>query len=305
MRVSLGLPIDRHGLGDDVISVAGIRACSQAAEAGGFDAVFVTDHPAPDARWLRHGGHPTLDPFVALSVVAASTDTLRLHTNLLVLPYRNPLLAAKSVASLDVLSGGRVVLGVGVGYLRGEFDALGVEFDERAALVDDALIAMKAAWTGDPVHHDGVGYSARDTLVLPRPAQTPHPPIWVGGNSRAAMRRAVQHGQGWSPMPSPKAAASFLGTPGLEGIDELAARIRELHEMAGAAGRTDPLDIAVIPTRLSGFGDGGWSTDALLDEIGQLRDAGGTVLVVNLPGTTVAEFTDNVARFSAEVLPHT
>jgi hypothetical protein len=75
--------------------------------------------------------------------------------------------------------------------------------------------------------------------------------------------------------------------------------------MAGAAGRTDPLDIAVIPTRLSGFGDGGWSTDALLDEIGQLRDAGGTVLVVNLPGTTVAEFTDNVARFSAEVLPHT
>ena len=304
MRVSLGLPIDRHGIDDDMMSVAGVRACSQAAEAAGFDALFVTDHPAPDARWLRHGGHPTLDPFVALSVVAASTERIGLHTNLLVLPYRNPLLAAKSVASLDVLSGGRVILGVGVGYLQAEFAALGVDFDERAGAVDDALVAMKAAWTGDPVHHDGPGYSARDTLVLPRPVQQPHPPIWVGGNSRAAMRRAVQHGQGWSPMPSPKSASSFLGTPGLEGIDELAARIAELNEMAAAAGRTEPLDVAVIPTRLSGFGDGAWSPDALLDEIGQLREAGGTVLVVNLPGTSVGAFTDAVASFASTVLPH-
>ncbi len=105
-------------------------------------------------------------------------------------------------------------------------------------------------------------------------------------------------------MPSPKAAASFLGTPGLEGIDELAARIAELRDMAAAAGRTEPLDVAVIPTRLSGFGDGAWSTDALVDEIGQLREAGGTVLVVNLPGLTITEFTDHVAAFAETVLPH-
>jgi probable F420-dependent oxidoreductase len=302
VRVSLGLPVDRPGVGDDLLSGDGVAAVARAAEAAGIWSVFVTDHPAPDERWLRHGGHPTLDPFVALSFAAAATTTLRLHTNLLVLPYRNPFLAAKSVASLDVLSGGRVVLGVGVGYLTAEFAALGAGFDERAALVDDALVTMKEAWTGQPVHRTGPGYRAEGTVVQPRPAQRPHPPIWVGGNSTGAMRRAVEHGAGWSPMPSPKAAAKLLGTPGLESVDELAGRIRRLHELAAEAGRAEPLDVAVIPTTLSGFGSGRWEPEAVLDEVAALRAAGGTVLVVNLPGRTRAEFLGELRRFVAEVL---
>lgn len=300
--MSIGLPVDRPGLDPEVLSARGIAEFARAAEAAGIWSVFVTDHPAPDARWLRHGGHPTLDPFVALSFAAAATTTLRVHTNLLVLPYRNPFLTAKSVASLDVLSGGRVTLGVGVGYLASEFAALGADFDQRAAVVDDSLTAMKLAWTGEPVHRVGPSYRAEETVVLPVPVQQPHPPIWVGGNSTTAMRRAVRHGAGWSPMPSPKAAAGVLGTPGLESVDELAARVRLLHELAAAAGRTDQLDVAVIPTSLSGFATGTWDPGAVRDEVAALGAAGGTVLVVNLPGTTLAGLREQLDRFADEVL---
>jgi probable F420-dependent oxidoreductase len=285
-----------------LMSAEGIATCAQAAEHARFDAVFVTDHPAPDERWLLHGGHPTLDPFVALAFAGAATTSLRLHTNLLVLGYRNPLLTAKAVASLDVLSGGRVLLGVGVGYLESEFTALGADFDERAALADDALVVMRTAWTGEPVHHDGVGYRAVDTVVRPTPRQQPHPPIWVGGNSHAALRRTVAHGNGWAPMPSPRSAQSLLGTPGIESMDELRSRVVRLHDLAAHAGRADPIDVACIPTTLSGFARAPWRPEQVLDEIGQLREAGATALVVNLPGASVEAFCDEVARFGSEVL---
>jgi probable F420-dependent oxidoreductase len=283
--VSVNLPVG------DGVTAASLGACARAAEAAGIDAVYVTDHPAPSERWLTSGGHPTLDPFVALAAAAASTSTIRLHTNLLVLPYRNPLLAAKSVASLDVLSEGRVILGVGVGYLRAEFDALGADFDGRGDAADLALATMRSAWSGEPRGSDGV-------VVRPVPVQRPHPPIWVGGNSVRAMRRAVEHGQGWSPMPSPSRAADLLGTPGIETIDELARRIALLHQLAADAGRTEPLDVAVIPTSLSGFASAGWSASQVIDEIGRLRDAGGTALIVDLPSDTHDEWLSHLAHLT-------
>jgi probable F420-dependent oxidoreductase len=305
MFVSIGLPVDRTPA--DLLTGEGIGACAEAAERHGIDAVFVTDHPAPDETWIRRGGHPTVDPFVALSFAAAATTRLRLHTNLLVLGYRNPFLAAKAVASLDVLSSGRVTLGVGVGYLEAEFDALGGDYGQRAAVADDALEAMKHAWSGEPVHRDGRSYRAAGTVVRPSPAQQPHPPIWVGGNSVAAMRRVVRHGQGWSPMPSPRSAAPHLGTPGIEGVDELATRIRRLHQMMEDAGRTDPVDIAVIPRTMAGFASGGkgagsWSSESVLDEIGQLRRAGGTALVANLPGVELPAYLEALERLATEVV---
>lgn len=306
MFVSVGLPVDRIPTDDELLTASGLQACAAAAERLGYGAVFVTDHPAPDAAWLERG-HPTLDPFVALSFAAAATSRIRLHTNLLVLGYRNPFLAAKAVASLDALSAGRVTLGVGVGYLEPEFDALGASFGDRAAVADDALVAMRAAWTGEPVDREGPAYRAAGTVVWPRPTQRPHPPIWVGGNSLAAMRRAVRFGQGWSPMPSPKAAAPHLGTPGIEGVAELADRITRLHELAAEEGRHDSLDIAVIPRTMAGFASGGsgvdrWSSEAVLDEIGQLREAGGTALVVNLPGVELASYLDALEQFASEIM---
>jgi probable F420-dependent oxidoreductase len=301
VKISVGLPIDRPDPTGTLCTAAGIAAASQLAEQAGFDAVFVTDHPAPDAAWLR-GGHDTLDPFVALSFVAAATTTLRLHTNLLVLGYRNPLLAAKGVASLDALSGGRVIVGVGVGYLEAEFDALGADFSGRAKQADDALVAMKAAWAGEPFDHEGVGYTARQSVVRPAPVQRPHPPIWVGGNSKAAMRRAVTHAQGWSPMPSSKKLESRLGTPGMETVADLAVRVQELRAMEAEAGRADPVEVIAIPKALTMWVPT-WDAGQVTEEILELQDAGATALAIAVPGADLAEYSAAIERFASQVAP--
>jgi probable F420-dependent oxidoreductase len=293
--VSIGLPVDRHG--DVALSTAaGIAEVARAAEDAGIDAVFATDHPAPDVTWLASGGHRTLDPFVTLAFAAAATTRLRVHTNLLVLGYRNPLLAAKAVATLDVLSQGRTIVGVGVGYLRAEFEALGADYDRRGALADEALEAMVEAWRAEPLDRVGSTFTARETVVEPAPHQRPHPPLWVGGNSLAAQRRAVRYAQMWAPMPSPRGSEATFGTPGLPGVADLAAAVVRLGELSAAAGRSEPPGVAAIPRSVSGFAGRDWSPGPLADEIGALTEAGATALVLNLPGRSPGEFVDQIGR---------
>src|SRR5205807_7032298 len=189
----------------------------------GFDAVFVTDHPFPGNRWLETGGHHALDPFVALSFAAAATRELRLHLNLYIAAYRNPFLLAKTVATLDALSGGRVILGIGAGYLQPEFDALGMPFDDRNEATDEAIHAMRAAWTGESVTLDGARFRAAGNTMLPKPARAGGPPIWIGGNSQRAIRRAVELADGWSPFPNPAKSAARRHTPPLVTVDDLRA----------------------------------------------------------------------------------
>jgi alkanesulfonate monooxygenase SsuD/methylene tetrahydromethanopterin reductase-like flavin-dependent oxidoreductase (luciferase family) len=136
VRFSLQLPTDRVVSGDEFVSGPAVAEMAREIEAAGFDACFVTEHPFPPRRWLESGGHHALEPYVALSFAAAATTTLRLQTNIAVLPYRSPWLTAKAAASLDVLSGGRLILGVAAGYLRGEFEALGADFDGRNERAD-------------------------------------------------------------------------------------------------------------------------------------------------------------------------
>ena len=141
-------------------------------------------------------------------VAGAATTTLRLQTHVFVVAYRNPFLAAKSVLSLDRLSGGRVILGVASGYLRPEFGALGVDFDERNELTDEAIDAMVDVMDERRRRRPTAATSARAATRCCRVrSQQPHPPIWVGGNSNAAIRRAVERGQGWLPFPNPQAAS--------------------------------------------------------------------------------------------------
>lgn len=244
MRFSIGLPTDRVDAPAEFVTGPAIAEMAAAAEAAGFDAVYVTDHPAPDDRWLAGGGHHALDPLVALAFAAAATATLRLHTHVFVAAYRNPFLAAKSVATLDALSGGRVILGVAAGYLRPEFGALGVDFEARNDLLDESIAVMKRAWTEEAIAVEGAGFRARSVTQRPRPASRPHPPIWVGGNSTRAMRRAVEHGQGWSPFPNPPSASAAVKTPAITNLDELAERLDAARAHADAVGRTDPLDIS-------------------------------------------------------------
>ena len=128
-------------------------------------------------------------------MVAGATEKLRLVTSVLVLPYRNPVLTAKMVASLDVLSGGRVTLGVGVGWLKEEFEALdSPDFDARGAVTDEWITIFKQLWTQSPASFNGQFYNYADIRCEPFPLQKPHPPIWVGGHSRAALRRTARHG---------------------------------------------------------------------------------------------------------------
>ena len=141
MRFSVQLPTDRVEAGPEFTSSEAIAALAGAAEAAGFDACYVSEHPFPPDDWLASGGHHALDPFVALAVAAAATTRLRLHTNILVLPYRNPFLTAKAVASLDIVSGGRSIVGVAAGYLEAEYRALGADFAGRNDATDQALEA--------------------------------------------------------------------------------------------------------------------------------------------------------------------
>jgi len=302
MRFSGQLPTDRVAKGAEFTSAAGIAEMAQALEAAGFDAGYVTEHPFPPDAWLASGGHHALDPFVSLAVAAAATSRLRLHTNILVLPYRNPFLTAKAVASLDAVSGGRVIAGVAAGYLEGEYRALGADFAGRNDATDDALRAMKLAWSGASVACEGRGYRAEGNTMLPAPVQRPHPPIWVGGNSRRALRRAVEHAQGWSPFPLPATLGRRTRTAAIASVDELAARVRELRDRALEAGRSEPLDVNFVPFGLGMHQKALPDADAFCDEVRRLEQIGVTWLSVGVPGPTRAAYCENAARFGAEVI---
>lgn len=303
LRCSLILHTDRMDLGAEFVSVEGVTTIARAAERAGFDSVSVTDHPMPADDWMRSGGHHALDPFVALGVVAAATTRLRLLTYIYVLPYRNPFLTAKAVASLDALSGGRLIFGVAAGYLEPEFEALGVAFAERNELADEAIRAMKAAWTEEGVQFEGKHFRVRGHTQLPRPAQRPHPPIWVGGNSKQAIRRAVTLGDGWVPIFNPEQYARRRRTAVIETPADIGARLAYAAEVAREVGRTAPLEVAFTPRFLAGFGTPAFERQRFLDHATELRAAGVTYLCTNLPGASREEHAANVTRFGEEILP--
>ena len=279
MHFSIGLPTDRVEHADEFVTADAIMACAAGVESMGYDACFVTDHPAPDAKWLAAGGHHALDPMVALSFAAAATTHLRLQTHIMVLAYRNPMLTAKSVLSLDVLSGGRLILGVAAGYLKPEFAALGVDFDERNELTDEAIDVIRTALTTDAFEYEGRHFRSRGTTFRPPPVQHPHPPIWVGGNSRRAIRRAVERGEGWVPFPNPASAARAVRTPLLESHDALVEGLEYLRAHTETIGRTTPLDVCFAPFSLTDTYDAA----AVSEELAQLARLGVTWCVFGAP----------------------
>jgi probable F420-dependent oxidoreductase len=305
MRFSVRLPTERVDLPGEFVSAEAVAEVARAAERLGYDAVFVTDHPIPDDRWLETGGHHALDPFVALAFAGAATTRLRLQTNLCVVPYRSPFLTAKAVASLDALSGGRFVLGAGAGYLEPEFRALGVDFERRNEIFDQALAVMKEVWRGESVRIEGHGFAALGHRALPRPVQRPHPPIWIGGNSRRAMRRAVLHGDGWMPFPNPGRHVGRRRTPALETLDDLALGLRALRAHAEAARRGATLDVIFMPLRFGMQGARVREPAAQLDEIGQLAALGVTQLQVAFPGATRAAYLEQMGAYAAAVMAGT
>lgn len=294
---SLALPVDRVEPASEFTSAPAITELAAAYEGLGFHAAYVTDHPAPDTRWLAGGGHQALDPVGALAVAAGATNTLRLHTNVYVLPYRNPFLAAKALSTLDVISEGRLIAGVAAGYLRPEFGALGAEFDDRGPVLEESLSLLPSIWAGRTIEARGSGWESRSTLSLP--ATHGGPPLWIGGNSRAATRRAVTMAQGWSPMPTPPGSAGVLRTTEMTNADQLGRRLVEARELCERTSRTAPLTICFVPFTLGAYmADPVAGLAPMVDEIADLFERGVDWFPLMVPGDSRSVVIDNAAKLA-------
>ncbi len=286
---------ETSGAEGDLLDSGDIGEVARAAEAAGFEAISFTEHPIPGVRWLANGGHQSLDPFVALGFAAAATERLRLLTHLALATYRNPFLLAKSAATLDKLSGGRLILGLGAGYQKSELHALGVDPDERGARFDETLDCLPLHWSGEPFSYQGLHFEARDVVALPRPVQDPIP-IWIGGNSKAARRRVIKRAQGWMPMIGPPELARTTQTATLETLDDVATAIAELHRDAEAAGRDDPID-HLVAYQDPAMADPTAEADRHRDQFGRLAEAGITHALVTHPRAEPQKVLDWLAAF--------
>ncbi|MBT3535864.1 MAG: TIGR03619 family F420-dependent LLM class oxidoreductase [Rhodospirillaceae bacterium] len=217
-----------------------IGAIAQAGERLGYATIVIGDHivfpveVASPYPYTVDGGFPgvgdAMEQLTLMSYIAGITSTARLVTSVMILPHRNPLATAKILATIDVLSRGRVTVGVGVGWMREEFEALSApDFDKRGASSNEYIEIFKKCWTQDPVSHDGEFYSFKELRCMPHPVQKPHPPIWIGGHSRAALRRVAKYGDGWHPV----GATSASPLP----PEEFQRLLNQLKQMTEAEGR--------------------------------------------------------------------
>lgn len=173
------------------------------AEELGFDALFVNDHVIVDDSPRSEPWRNVYDPLMVLSFVAARTSTIKLGTSVLIMPYRNPIVTAKMVATLDQMSGGRAIAGVGSGWNQAEYDALGLPFRQRGTRTNEYIRLWRACWQPGPTTFKGRYFSFENMHVSPKPVQQPGPPIWIGGSSAASLRRAARFADVWQPTPTP------------------------------------------------------------------------------------------------------
>ena len=261
-----------------------ILEAARAAERAGFDWVSCSDHVAVPVSRAAAMGAAWFDAGSTLAFVAGATTHIRLLSHVLVLPYRHPLVVAKQYGTLDRLSGGRVILGVGSGHLKPEFTVLGADFARRGALTDEYLAAIAAAWTEEVASFAGETLTFRDVIVAPRPAQRPRPPIWVGGNSRAAVRRAARLADGWVPWQlEPEACA---------------AAVADTRRLRAEAGRPEAFEV-VAPLAVPA----GATADTLVAAATRWRGAGATAFHAGMAARGLAELLARLEWFGREVIP--
>ena len=282
MHVAVEFPLATHRWGADTV-----LELARAIEDAGYDEIDLFEHvtvghPIPGRSETREAAPELLEPLVTLGAISAVTRRIRLGTGILVLPQRQPALVAKQVATLDVLSNGRVRLGVGVGWQRSEYESLGVPFEERGRRIDEAITLMRRYWTEPSVTFHGQFYRAEAMGMDPKPVQPGGPPIWLGGDSEAALRRVGRIGDGWMAMADSDEAV--VTAP------EKLATIRAAAEAAGRdpariglqARLSDPLDLESLPRRVAG-----------------LRAAGFTWITVSLPVVEAAGVVGVAAQVEA------
>ncbi|MGD1219916.1 LLM class F420-dependent oxidoreductase [Streptomyces krungchingensis] len=270
---------------------------ARSADRAGFDYIASCDHVAIPRRLAGAMSTIWYDPVATLAHLAAVTERVRLLSHVAIVGLRHPLVTAKQYATLDHLSGGRLVLGVGAGHVREEFDAVGADFERRGAVLDETVDALRVALGPEefPVHH-GKLYDFEGLGQRPRPAQD-RVPVWVGGSSPAAVRRAALRGDGWLPQGDPR--------------DRLPAQIARLGELRAQAGIEDPLTVGAITEPLY-VGEPGWdvgrrtlhgSPGVLAESLRAYRAMGVHQIQVRFRSRSRGELTDQMAAFGAEVGP--
>jgi probable F420-dependent oxidoreductase len=291
-----------------------LRTVAQRAEDLGYDHVWVSDHIilpkkvdsfypyAADGVATFKPDEPYYEPLAALNFIAGCTQRIRLGTHVLIIPYRNPVLTAKILSTLDVLSGGRLILGAGVGWMEEEFKAMGLDtYKERGAVTDEYLQIYKELWTKEDASFDGKYYQISDTGFEPKPVQKPHPPIWIGGHSGPAVRRAARYGDGWMPI--------GLRPPAILEPEELSGKIARLRKLTVEAGRPEDAVSLTFSTGVV-FNDAAGSSrtwmqgnpEQIASDLRQYQDLGVSNFIINFQGGTVLELQENMERFSREVM---
>ena len=296
MKFGVWIPTCRHLATAEIIRHSAVRA-----EQLGYDSVWVSDHVVVPNANIVNFGETIFDPLVTLGVLAGATSRVRLGTTVLIVPYRNAVVTAKMVSSLDALSGGRVVLGIGAGWVAAESAMLGVPFVERGPMTDEYLEAMQELWTSKTPSFTGKYTQFSGVTFEPKPVQKPHPPIWVGGHSRAALRRTVQFGAAWHPINrSP---------------EELRIGREELARLSLARGRSAPPAITLrndvrvvqagesVPKSTHGGRVLAGEPARLVEQIAELADCGVEHLVLEFLSADGRELDEQMAAFAERVRP--
>jgi probable F420-dependent oxidoreductase len=298
--MEFGICIPHYGKPIDVLKI--LDTVRQAEELA-FDSVWVTDHIlVPQTLEIIYRDH-MLEPLALLSHVAAITRRVRIGTSVIILPYRNPIVVAKMLATIDQLSAGRLIFGAAVGWMEPEFAALGAPFDERGAFSDECLRLMKALWTQEKVSFEGRYFSFSDMQASPRPIQRPHPPIWVGGNSARARRRVAEYGDGWHATAMP-----------LEGLK---AGIADVVAKWARRGRTaEPVFSVRIPCAIEGVSQDvlhyparpgrdrlAGSISAIVDRLGAYQELGIRHLALEMSTQSHAATCASLEAFATRIMP--
>ncbi|AZG45518.1 LLM class F420-dependent oxidoreductase [Gordonia insulae] len=281
----------------DWIGDGSLGEVARCAEDAGFDGFSMSEHPYPDREWLANGGHHAFDPFVSLSMAAQATKNIRLITYLMVVGYRSPYLGAKAVASLDLLSGGRVTLGLGAGYLESEFTALGADYARRGKLFDEGIDAMRATWRGE--EHDGPAFGISGHIALPLPLTDGGPPIWIGGNSQAARRRVTGKADGWMPIAQKAEMAAITKTPPLEDIESLGIQISAQNKRRAELGKPD-IDVSFVPFESDALRSGGATefVARVAPKLAAYEDAGVTWITIEPTSRSFSDLKADLAVIS-------
>ncbi|MGH9192026.1 MAG: TIGR03619 family F420-dependent LLM class oxidoreductase [Acidimicrobiales bacterium] len=268
--------------------VAELTQVAQACEAAGFDYVAVCDHVAIPDPLVESMRAPWWDTVATLAYLAGVTERVRLLSHVYVLAYRHPLATAKAFATLDALSGGRAILGVGAGHVEGEFDALGVPFAQRGRITDEAVVAIRAALADE--------WGGGDVGQQPRPVQPGGPPIWVGGSSGAALRRAARLGDGWLPQGPPEGG--------------MAAAIATLGRLREEAGREGPFAVGGgvgLYVGQPAFDVPRWTVtgdpDRIAEAVRDLVGLGVNHVAIRIASRSCEEHMDQIAAFGRDVAP--